>query len=181
MRSKGLFHGDIQPRHVLVNPEGSIKLIETPLINQYFTGYNRMSLEKDYHAALSPEQMDVLRLRRVEAKKNYHEKDEVYSIGITSLCAATNNPITAFYNYGNLTVNQVTINDALGGMEDLGYSEELIDTIAGMLHQDPDVRSPLDMVDEIANRPHELIDDYEVDAPGFRRSVITGEDVVNCL
>lgn len=168
LRSKGLYHGDIQPRHVLVNPEGGIKLIEAPLINQYFTGYNRMAFEADYHAALSPEQLEVLRMQRPDVKKGYSQQDEVYSVGITALCAGTNSPITSFYNYKNYTVNQPKINEALGMMRNLGYSDELVNTIASMLQQDPDSRATLDEINSVANRPHQVVRGYEIPAVSCR-------------
>jgi serine/threonine protein kinase len=169
LRSKGLYHGDIQPRHVLVDPEGGIKLIEAPLINQYFTGYNRMAFEGDYHAALSPEQLAILKNRKPDVNPGYGEKDEVYSAGITALCSATNSPITEFYDYANYSVKNEQINASLHQMSDIGYSDELVDTIAGMLNQDPSSRATLDQADSIANKPHDVVDEYELEnkAPSF--------------
>lgn len=182
LRSKGLYHGDIQPRHVLVDPEGGIKLTEAPLINQYFTGYNRMAFEGDYHSALSPEQLATLQNRKPDINSGYTEKDEVYSTGITALCSATNSPITEFYDYDNYTVKQDKINNSLGQLSGLGYSDELVDTIAGMLNQDPSARASLDQVDAIANKPHDVVEEYEVNPdmmapnfPGNNRQVETSQ------
>lgn len=166
LRNHGLSHGDIQPRHVLIDPEGGIKLTEAPLINQYFTGYNRMAFEADYHAALSPEQLAVLANRKPDVAADYTEKDEVYSAGITALCSATNNPITEYYDYTNYTVKNAAINNSLQQMGNLGYSNELVQTIGRMLNQDPSSRATLDQIDVIANKPHDVVEQYEV-APNF--------------
>jgi serine/threonine protein kinase len=166
LKSHGLFHGDIQPRHVLIDPEGGVKLVEAPLINQYFTGYNRMAFEADYHAALSPEQLAVLANRKPDVAADYTEKDEVYAAGITALCSATNNPITEYYDYTNYTVKNDAINNSLQQMGSLGYSNELVQTIGKMLNQDPSSRATLDQVDTIANKPHDVVEEYQV-APNF--------------
>lgn len=167
LKSKGLFHGDIQPRHVLIDDEAGVKMTEAPLINQYFTGYNRMALEADYHAALSPEQLETLSQRKPDVKQGYTEKDEVYSLGITALCAATNQPITEFYDYGNYTVKQDRINQSLKHMSDIKYSDELVKFIANCLNQDPASRASLDQLVSITNKPHDVVEEYEVEAPGI--------------
>ena len=184
LRSKGLYHGDIQPRHLLVNPEGGVKLIEAPLINQYFTGYNRMAFEADYHAALSPEQLEVLRLQRPDVKKGYSQSDEVYSIGITALSSATNLPITAFYDYNTFQINQQKINTALQSMKQHGYSDELINTVASMLERDADQRATLDQINGVANSPHEVVTEYQVDnnlAPNNQAQLVSYKLVEFCV
>lgn len=61
LERNGLLHGDIQPRNILITSDERIKLFEAPMLNQYFTGYNRMLQEADYSAALSPQELDALR------------------------------------------------------------------------------------------------------------------------
>ena len=70
LEQNGLLHGDIQPRHILITNDERIKLFEAPLLNQYFTGANRMVQEGDYHAALSPQELDALRADMVYRSRN---------------------------------------------------------------------------------------------------------------
>jgi len=205
LESHGLLHGDIQPRHILIMPDETIKLFEAPLLNQYFNGYTRVLQEQDYNAALSPQELDALRsddLYRtlnpgltvhqpvdnkfssgiqglLDDKKLYNdevrnsnlggqfqdrrvryvhtEKDEVFSLGITSLCAACNNPLTDFYDMKTLSLSNERINQKLTFMRELGYSPQLINLIAGMINVNPLQRPTLANILGVVNTPYSVI------------------------
>jgi serine/threonine protein kinase len=205
LESHGLLHGDIQPRHILIMPDETIKLFEAPLLSQYFNGYNRMLQEQDYNAALSPQELDALRsddLYRtlnpglavhqpvnsqftsgiqgiLDDKKIYNdqvknsnlggqfqdrriryvhnEKDEVFALGITALCAACNNPLTDFYDMKTLTLAEGRIGQKLAFMRELGYSPQLINLITGMLNINPQQRPSLAQILSVVNQPYSVI------------------------
>lgn len=174
LASVGLKQGDVQPRHLLIvkndeNPdEGGLKVIEQPLIMQYFTGFDRMLLEADYHAAISPEQMKVLRDNqspngtiRPEAyvsRPPYTEKDEIYSMGITQLCASMNNPITDYYDYDNLRIKEGQITADLAELEKKNYSENYVNTLRKMLVPYASERYNLQQVHNIANEYSQIVE-----------------------
>jgi len=209
LEQNGLLHGDIQPRHILITNDETIKLFEAPLLSQYFTGANRMLQEQDYHAAVSPQELDALRNDLVYRTLNpgivahnvgtpvtvapvdprnmknadqrtssgdtilrshlqgsfpdynvrhiHNEKDEVFSLGITSLCAACNNPLADFYDYKTVELNRPKIAQKIAFMRELGYSQELINLISGMLQEDPAQRLSMSQVLQIVSRPHTVI------------------------
>lgn len=210
LEKNGLLHGDIQPRHILIMNDERIKLFEAPLLSQYFTGANRMLQEQDYHAALSPQELDALRNDLVYRTMNpgiaahnvgtpvnitpihanqkdrnadimtpsgdlikkshlsgtfpdynvrheHNEKDEVFSLGITALCSACNNPLADFYDYKTLELNRAKINQKIDFMRELGYSGELINLITGMLQENPAQRLSMVNVLQIVNQPHQVI------------------------
>jgi serine/threonine protein kinase len=209
LEQNGLLHGDIQPRHILITNDETIKLFEAPLLSQYFTGANRMLQEQDYHAAVSPQELDALRNDLVYRTLNpgivahnvgtpvtiapvdprnmnnadqrtssgdtilrshlqgsfpdynvrhiHNEKDEVFSLGITALCAACNNPLADFYDYKTVELNRPKIAQKIAFMRELGYSQELINLISGMLQEDPNQRLSMSQVLQIVSRPHTVI------------------------
>lgn len=178
LKTRGLAHGDIQPRHVLITSdedqqkEGGLKLIEEPLIMQYFTGFDRMILEGDYHCALSPEQMKVLHDNRNTrgsitpeafiSRPPYTEKDEVYGIGITTLCSALNNPITVYYDYDTYEVRHTKIKEDLDQLRSMEYSPEFINVLEAMLHHDPQERANIADIQGFCNEYTNIVEPEEI-------------------
>jgi len=99
--------------------------------------------------------IDGFRDNRV--KYVHTEKDEVFALGITSLCAACNNPLTDFYDIKTLTLNGDKINQKLAFMRELGYSPQLIQLITGMLALDPAGRPTLANILSVVNQPYSVV------------------------
>lgn len=90
LESHGLLHGDIQPRHILIMHDDTVKLFEAPLLSQYFNGYNRVLQEQDYNAALSPQELEALRsdylYRTLNPGLSVHQPfDQRTATGITGI------------------------------------------------------------------------------------------------
>lgn len=124
-----LYHGDIQPGNILITNDEEIKLIDAPAFTQFKDGWSRVANKENWASALSPQQLEDLRNDRDEMTAD-REKSDVYSIGITVLCAVSNNPLSSFYNYGLYEVIDSKIGEKLELMEHLGYSIELRSEIA---------------------------------------------------
>jgi hypothetical protein len=205
LESHGLLHGDIQPRHIFIMPDETVKLFEAPLLSQYFNGYNRMLQEQDYNAALSPQELEALRSDELyrtlnpglavhqpvdnrfssgiqgilDDKKIYNddvrnsnlggtfqdrrvryvhnEKDEVFALGITALCAACNNPLTDFYDMKTLSLNGERIGQKLNFMRELGYSGQLTNLVTSMIAVNPAQRPSLAQILSVVNQPYSVV------------------------
>jgi hypothetical protein len=57
-----------------------------------------MLLSSDYYAPLSPELLKALYIRQPNPAHN-QEKSDMFSLGITILCAATNEHFSYFYDF----------------------------------------------------------------------------------
>lgn len=131
-KDEGYCHGDIQPRNILIDENGFIKLIDNSLVNYGRTGYLKMVYEGNYTTALSPQLLESLRSRELKPK---HDpiKSDVFSIGITMLCACTNHHINEFYDWKQKEVLYNKIKEAFIKMRRIGFSEQLISRIDGCL------------------------------------------------
>ena len=104
-------------------------------MTHYRNGYERLLNEKNYYAALSPQQLNSLRLRLINPNAD-PEKSEIFSIGITALCSVVNNPITSFYDFRDYKIVFDKIEEKCRLMQGLGYSQELIHVIGSCLSED---------------------------------------------
>ena len=112
----------------------------------------------EYKTPLSPKLLD-------SAKFGQHEplhdkvKSDIFSLGITILCASLNTNFERYYDWKNFKINTlyppthikstIRLDSDLFEkdfylMSDLGYSEELIDTISWMLTMDEESRPYID-------------------------------------
>lgn len=140
-------HGDIQPKTCHIDPEGFIKLIDGSLINPYNTAYQKMLYDREYTAAISPQLLEELHKRKA-SPKSHRIKDEVWSIGMTTLCAALNKNIDDYYDWNAMKVNMQKIHDDYEMLREIGYSEQMIATINGCLELAEDRRSTLNEIIE---------------------------------
>lgn len=150
-RKLSRYHGDIQPKLVMLAKDGTIFLND--ILN--FTpdnenGYKRMLHEKNYFALLAPEALDELN-RKNEHTEFDQDKCDVWSIAITVLSVATDTPVTtaglqSFYkrNGTQWTVNREAIESTLHKMLHQGKrSETLVSTLRIMLSDRPEDRPSL--------------------------------------
>jgi len=144
---KGYVHGDMQPKTLHIDPNGFIKVLDITLINPGHNGYKKVFFNKDYTAALSPQQLDYLR----EGVENPHydeTKSEVWSIGLTTLCASLNRNVDDFYNWKKYEVKWDILKSSYEHMREIGYSEQLISTIQQCLEVDESRRTTLNNIIE---------------------------------
>jgi len=141
----GYIHGDMQPKNCLIDPHGFIKLIDNSLINYGKTGYLKMVFEHGYHAILSPQLLEALKIKELQPRHN-QVQSEVWSIGLTVLCAALNKDFEEFYDWPNYKIRFERLKDSYEIMRNIGFSEQLISTIGGCLEESEDRRSTLDEV-----------------------------------
>jgi len=72
--------------------------MDLPSLDSKNSGYNRMMISNDYYAPLSPELLSALYIRQAKPRHDI-EKSDMFSLGITLLCAATNEHFSSFYDF----------------------------------------------------------------------------------
>jgi serine/threonine protein kinase len=73
-------HGDIQPKNVLVDQSGFVKILDNSLVNYGKTGYHKMVFDSTYTAALSPILIDALKERELNPRHD-KVKSDIFSLG----------------------------------------------------------------------------------------------------
>ena len=131
-KQSGYCHGDIQPSNIVIEENGFIKLFDNSLINYSKNGYLKMVYSSTYTSALSPQLLEALKTREL---KPIHDpvKSDIFAIGITTLCAATNLEVDDFYDWRNKEILYNRIKDAFIAMRHHRFSEQLINKIDSCL------------------------------------------------
>ena len=151
LRDHDYHHGDIQPKNLLIDNEGKIKVLDNSLVNYGKTAYQKMLIDNKYEAALSPLLLEGLKTR-TQIPIHSKVKSDMFSIGISALCAATNTNVNHYYDWKQKRVNmaypeeveKILANEGFVGVVDrvgedlqrmrtIQYSEQLIGVIAGLL------------------------------------------------
>lgn len=152
-------HGDIQPKNVLVDQSGFVKILDNSLVNYGKTGYHKMVFDSTYTAALSPILIDALKERELNPRHD-KVKSDIFSLGITILCAATNTSLNHYYDWVSKRVRMAyrdlqeapvpgsiknTVDDDLDRMQNIiGYSPQLVNLLRSMLYENESRRIGID-------------------------------------
>ena len=118
-----------------MNGSGEIKLMDLPVYEEKNSGYNRMMISNDYYAPLSPELLSALYIRQAKPRHNV-EKSDMFSLGITMLCAATNEHFSTFYDFREYQIKFDVIVNRMKELVDQGYSKLFVGTISNLVHED---------------------------------------------
>lgn len=145
-KERGYHHGDVQPKNIFIDPHGFIKMADNSLINYGRTGYLKMVFEDNYHAALSPQLINAYKSK--ELHPNHDPiKSDIFSVGISALCACLNTNIHTYYDYTPTTqLKPDAIRKSYETMAELGFSHQLISTIQGFLDENEDRRTSIEEI-----------------------------------
>ena len=157
----GYCHGDIQPINIVIEENGFIKLFDNSLINYGKNGYLKMVYSSTYTAALSPQLLDALKTREL---KPIHDpvKSDIFAIGITTLCAATNLEVDDFYDWRNKEIRYNRIKDAFIAMRNYRFSEQLINKIDCCLEAQEERRAENEDL-------YRFLTDHQIHSPNFMK------------
>jgi len=97
------FHGDIQPNTCFLANNGDLKLMDNSLLNFGKTGYEKMIYDENYKAILSPQLLIALKSKKRNPVYD-KQKNEVWCIGMTTLCTASYMDYNHFYDYDNCRI-----------------------------------------------------------------------------
>lgn len=135
LQSMNINHGDIQPSNILVTESGEIKLIDIMCYTSLNTGFSRMLTQPNYFAPLSPIQMAGYSAHSADIAHN-QEKSDIFALGITMLCAATNQHHSAFYDFHRKKIRFNEIYKEVEKQQARGYSRLLVGCLSNMLSRD---------------------------------------------
>jgi len=144
--SLGTPHGDLQPKTLMLNEDGNVKIIDNAIVTNK-DNYQKCNFNDDYFAPIAPELLDDLRVNKVNPENEFTDKAEVWAVGITSLSAATNNYPERYYDWNKKEYLRETIEEDLEGLEGQ-KSPEQINFIRRCLEHDPEDRWSLSEANE---------------------------------
>lgn len=97
-------HSDIQPRTVHLGKHGKVKILNNFFLTNKMDGYSKMLISGgEYKSTLSPILLRDLEFRKI---KPTHEPilSDIWSVGMTVMCACTNENFEKFYDWERFMV-----------------------------------------------------------------------------
>ena len=133
-------HGNINPCLIFYdNKLDAYKILDQELINGYLSAYN-LSVDKDYFSYYSsPELLITLQEKKILMLKNSH-KNDVFSLGMCILEAATLLDNKNLYDRVNLKILVIELEKRMKIVEEM-YSYEFYKTLESLLILEPSKRS----------------------------------------
>lgn len=134
-KTKGLTHGDIQPKTIHITPGREVILIDNMLLHP--TGRDLLSkvlYNPAYRGPLSPSQLTAFTNKQKEAK-NSAFSSEVWAIGLTALCYAVGGDVLAFYDWSKKEFKEKVLVVELDRLTKMGYSDSLVAVFKCLLTQ----------------------------------------------
>ena len=136
--SLGTVHGDLQPKTLMLNDEGNVKVMDNAIVTNK-DAYQKANFEDDYFAPLPPEQLEDLKINKVNPDNTYSDKSEIWAVGITSLSAATGRFPEEYYDWNKKEYLGDLVDEDLDSLQGR-KSPEQIAFIKSCLQEDPDQR-----------------------------------------
>lgn len=131
---RGYHHGDIQPKTLMIDQHGFVKLLDSSIINYGETAYSKCIVNPKYKASLSPKLMSSLKFKEVIPMHD-SSKSDIYSIAITCLCASLNTTLDNYYDFDRLILHGEQVRKSLLDMLQLGFSRQIVQVLESMLHE----------------------------------------------
>lgn len=144
-RDKGFTHGDIQPSSIFVMSDKTLKLVDTSFMNEQESGYTRRYHDFQYRSTLSPQALAMLTLGPKYATYD-KEKNDVWSIGMTTLVSLINEDFNIFYDWTEQEINCDLLNNRINKVQSMGYSPQFLNVLNSMLEKEEYKRPKLDQV-----------------------------------
>jgi hypothetical protein len=138
--------------HVFLTNEGFIKVADHGILHEKRFGYLKALAATD-RPFLSPQQLKSLQKKEPNPRGDQF-KNDIFSLGVLMLEAATLLPSEFVYNWSKQTVNYAEINKSLQQIR-LRHSEFLTNIIAEMLNEDENARPSFHDLNEILS-PYEV-------------------------
>lgn len=160
-REGGAYHGNIQPRTLMLDDAGKVKLMDNQLINFKNTTYQRMLYDSSVHAPLSPNLLQQLRDKKVTPNYN-PSKEESWALGMTTLCAATNTNLDHYYDWSVPELRWHNVHDSLDKVNNT-HSKQVHGFIESCLEETEERRASMEDHERFL-KPHQSeINDIKLD------------------
>lgn len=142
----GLYHGNLQPATLLLDPAGAAKLVDNRALFPTATTYDRLLHDRSLRAALSPGLMRELS-RGAVCPRFDPSREDSWALGLTGLCAACGKGLDDYYDWRGGKVRLDEIEADLQSLEGL-YSLQLVSFLRNCLQEDELQRLPLEAHEE---------------------------------
>lgn len=129
--------GEVSPSTVMVDDNGEVKLLNLDLLTGYRTCLERAFNIPGYKTTFAPEQLEKLNLLNRKIDDIDTNKAEVFGIGMTVLCIATDEYIDAYYEWSNYVINFDKVVKRINQLKSKGFTEEFIKILAATLEPQP--------------------------------------------
>ncbi|EGR31274.1 protein kinase domain protein [Ichthyophthirius multifiliis] len=150
LKYKEVTHGDIRPYNVFIDQIGQIKLGEQYSHPQTYSLYSQLLMGTTDDFFVSPQCLNGLRAHQ-EFPDFDRSKNEVFSIGMTALNAATlQDTNKECYDISQLTLNRENVQNLLQRVK-FQFSQNLSTTIENMLLHSQEQRASLEEILDITN------------------------------
>ena len=109
-----------------------------------------MLREKDYLAPLDPNLMQTYEKNNYEV--GYESADDVWALGITSLCFLFNEDFNSFYDWSKIRIRKEKIEACIQILYNVNFSSMLLKVISEMLDTNNYTRITLARLNELLNQ-----------------------------
>lgn len=143
MAKSNLPIGEVSPSNVMIDDNGDVKLLNLDILTGYRTSLERAFNLPGYHSTFAPEQLERLNLLNRKIDGIDIGKAEVFGIGMTVLCLASDDYIDAYYEWSNYVINFDKVVKKINQLKGRKFSEEFIKILASTLDPHPEKRISL--------------------------------------
>lgn len=147
----GYYHGDLQPSNIFVLNDKTLKVIDTCYMNDFDNAFNRRYIDFTYKSPFGPQAMAALSLGPNYATFD-REKNDIWSLGICTLVALTNEDFNIFYDWTNQEIHFDLIQARLRKVSNMGYPSEFIKILKLTLEKEEYKRASLHELLNLLNR-----------------------------
>ena len=133
MYKSGLAVGDVFPGNVLIDNDGEVKLL-----NFYMTGGFRSSLENthqnsSYRTTYPPEYLRKLKILDWSVEDVDPIKADVFSIGMTLLCATSNEYVDTFYDWSTYSISFERVVKKINKLKEKEFGSDFTNLLVRMM------------------------------------------------
>ena len=170
MYKSGLYVGDISPKNVLIDQEGEVKLLNFYMVSDFKTSLDFSREHSGYRTTFPPEYLSKLKVLDWSTEDIDKKKADVFSIGMTLLCATSNEYAESFYDWSNYSVKFDKVVKKINLLKSQNFSSDFTNLLVRML--DP----------EFKKRPTFVELSYLIEQrinPGRKRGISTVLGMIN--
>lgn len=180
-KSKGLTHGDIQPRTVHLTPASEVILIDNMLLHPSGRDLLSKALQNPaYRGPLSPQQLAAFSNKQSEARHDAFAS-EVWAIGMTALAYAVRTDVCAFYDWEKKQFKDKILNVEMDRLTKMGYSESLIAVFKCLLAEKEEMRPSVEELNSCLSKTEQKSKSELYPIAPIQYAVSTLQDFPNIL
>ncbi|KAM3141804.1 hypothetical protein pb186bvf_006126 [Paramecium bursaria] len=165
LQENKLVHGDIKPRNIYLDQQGTVKMAEYNMIPGGQPGFYTVNKDKPY---LSPILLAAYSNKNMKPVHN-HFKSDVFSLGLSILHATLLEESFDCLDFINGEAKEQIISNKLRKVRKMGFSQVLVNFIKECLKVDeqerPDFLELKGFIDEFRDSIYNLQPFYKKDAP----------------